>query len=93
MFFSCNNCSNFCVNYGAASKYTTGSAYFFSFFFDENEIGRARIYFFFFFFYVFFFFFSRHSQPCQIIQGGFITVAAIESCSLGYKFFRSSMLL
>ena len=53
-----------------------GSAYFFSFFFDENEIGRARIYFF--FSYVFFLLF-RHSQPCQIIQGGFITVAAIES--------------
>ena len=78
-FFSCNNCSNFCGNYGAALKYTTGSAYFsFLFFFDENEFGRARIYFFSFFSYAFFFLF-RHSQPCQIIQGGFITVAAIES--------------
>ena len=45
------------------------------FFFDENEIGRARIYFFFLCVFLLF----RHSQPCQIIQGGFITVAAIES--------------
>ena len=47
----------------------------FLFFFDENEIGRARIYFFFLCVFLLF----RHSQPCQIIQGGFITVAAIES--------------
>jgi len=91
MFFSCNNCSNFCVNYGAASKYTTGSAYFFSFFLTRTKLEELEFTFFFFFLCVFLLF--RHSQPCQIIQGGFITVAAIESCSLGYKFFRSSMLL